>query len=115
VTLRISAGDIAGKTVSEIFADKGYLKETPELIAAYVPRLSAISTGVRNTAHSFQATGTGFYAEDPSSTQRNTDWSRKDVVVLSANGTPARLVNDESIIPNRTTALDVTGTFWAST
>ena len=34
-TLRISAADIVGKTVGEIFAAKGFLKETPELIAAY--------------------------------------------------------------------------------
>jgi hypothetical protein len=34
-TLRISAGDIVGRTVAEIFAAKGFLKETPELISAY--------------------------------------------------------------------------------
>ena len=34
-TLRISASDIVGKTVAEIFAAKGFLSETPELIAAY--------------------------------------------------------------------------------
>jgi len=109
VTLRISAGDIAGKTVSEIFADKGYLKETPELIAAYDATVERYFDWRAQYGAQFSATGTGFYAEDPSSTQRNTDWSRKDVVVLSANGTAARLVNDESIIPNRATALDVTG------
>ena len=109
VTLRISAGDIAGKAVSEIFADKGYLKETPELIAAYDATVERYFDWRGQYGAQFSATGTGFYAEDPSSTQRNTDWSRKDVVVLSANGTAARLVNDESIIPNRATALDVTG------
>ncbi len=34
-TLRISVGDIVGKTIAEIFAAKGFLRETPELIAAY--------------------------------------------------------------------------------
>ncbi len=34
-TLRIAATDIVGKTVPEIFAGKGFLKETPELIEAY--------------------------------------------------------------------------------
>ena len=34
-TIRISAGDVVGKTVAELFAAKGFLKETPELIAAY--------------------------------------------------------------------------------
>jgi hypothetical protein len=109
VTLRIAAGDIADKTVSEIFADKGYLKETPELIAAYDATVERYFDWRAQYGAQFSATGTGFYAEDPSSNQRNTDWSRKDVVVLSADGTAARLVNDESIIANRTTALDATG------
>jgi len=109
VTLRISAGDIAGKTVSEIFADKGYLKETAELIAAYDATVERYFDWRAQYGAQFAATGTGFYAEDPSSSHRNTDWARKDVVVLSANGAAARLVNDESIIANRSTALDVTG------
>lgn len=109
VTLRVSAGDITGKTVSEIFADKGYLKETSELIAAYDTTVERYFDWRAQYGAQFSASGTGFYAEDPSSNQRNTDWSRKDVIVLSANGTTARLVNDESIITNRTTALDATG------
>lgn len=109
VTLRISASDIEGKTVSEIFADKGYLKETPELIATYDATVERYFDWRAQYGAQFSASGTGFYAEDPTSSHRNTDWSRKDVVVLSANGMAARLVNDESIIPNRTTALDATG------
>ncbi|MFA6178858.1 MAG: ATP-binding protein [Candidatus Methylopumilus sp.] len=109
VSLRISAGDIAGKTVSEIFADKGYLKETPELIAAYDATVERYFDWRAQYGAQFSASGTGFYAEDPTSSHRNTDWARKDVVVLSANGSAARLVNDESIIANRATTMDATG------
>lgn len=109
ITLRISAADIAGKTLSEIFADKGYLKETPELIAAYDATVERYFDWRGQYGAQFSATGTGFYAEDPTSNHRNTDWSRKDIVVLSANGMAARLVNDESIIANRATSLDTTG------
>ncbi|MDP3842129.1 MAG: ATP-binding protein [Oxalobacteraceae bacterium] len=35
VTIRISESDVVHRTVSEIFVAKGFLKETPELIAAY--------------------------------------------------------------------------------
>lgn len=109
VILRISAADIAGKTVSEILADKGYLKETPELMAAYDASVERYFEWRAQYGAQFSAQGTGFYAEDPTSSHRNTDWSRKDVVVLSASGGAARLVNDESIIANRATALDTTG------
>jgi hypothetical protein len=109
VAVRISAGDIAGKTVSEILADKGYLRETPELIAAYDAAAERYFEWRAQYGAQFSASGTGFYAEDPTSSHRNTDWTRKDVVVLSANGLAARLVNDESIITNRTTTLDATG------
>ncbi len=109
VTLRISAADIVGKTVSEIFLSKGYLKETPELIRAYDATLERYFEWRAKYGAQFSATGTGFYAEDPSANHRNTDWTRKDVVVLSANGTTARLVNDEGIIVNRASSLDATG------
>jgi hypothetical protein len=109
VSVRISAGDIEGKTVSEILADKGYLRETPELIAAYDATVARYFDWRAQYGAQFSASGTGFYAEDPTASHRNTDWTRKDVVVLSANGMAARLVNDESIIANRATTLDATG------
>ena len=34
-TLRIAGPDISGKTVAEIFAAKGFVKETPELLNSY--------------------------------------------------------------------------------
>ena len=109
VNIRISAADIVNKTVSEILADKGYLKETPELIANYDVTAEHYFDWRSQYGAQFSANGTGFYAEDPTSSHRNTDWARKDVIVLSANGMAARLVNDESIIANRTTTLDATG------
>jgi hypothetical protein len=57
----------------------------------------------------FCGQGIGFVAEDPSATHRDTDWTRKDQVVLSASGQPARLVNDEGILPPRSATLDSTG------
>jgi hypothetical protein len=97
------------RTVSEIFADKGYLKETPALIADYDRSASLYFDWRAQYGAQFSASGTAFFAEDPASNHRNTDWTRKDVVVLSASGGSARLVNDEDIIPNRVTTLDVTG------
>lgn len=109
LTIRISSADIANKTVSEILADKGYLKETPELINNYDVTAAHYFDWRSQYGAQFSANGTGFYAEDPTASHRNTDWARKDVIVLSAHGMAARLVNDESIIANRTTTLDATG------
>jgi hypothetical protein len=109
VTLRISAGDITGKTVGEIFAAKGFLKETPELIAAYDEAEARYFDWRARYGAQFSATGTGFYTEDPNSTHRDMDWSRKDIVVLASGGGGARLVNDESILTSRALTLEVTG------
>lgn len=108
-TIRITAVDIVGKTVSEILADKGFLKETPALIAEYDRSAHLYFDWRAQYGAQFSGTGTAFFAEDPASSHRSNDWTRKDVVVLSASGGAARLVNDEGIIPNRVTSLDVTG------
>ena len=108
-TIRITAAEIVGKTVSEIFADKGFLKETPALIADYDRSTALYFDWRARYGEQFSGSGTAFFAEDPSASHRNTDWTRKDVVVLSASGGLARLVNDEGIIPNRVTSLDATG------
>ncbi|WP_085317542.1 AAA family ATPase [Derxia lacustris] len=108
-TLRINGTEIAGRTVAEIFAAKGYIHETEELIAAY-DRTSEIYFDWRGQyGAQFSGQGTGYYAEDPTSTHRDTDWSRKDVVVLSTGGGSARLVNDEGILAQRVLTLDATG------
>jgi hypothetical protein len=108
---RISEGDIIGKTVAEIIAAKGFLKETPALIAACDDTAERYFAWRGRYGSQFSAQGTGFYTEDPNSSHRDTDWSRKDVIVLSSSGSPARLVNDESILTARSLTLDVTGDF----
>jgi hypothetical protein len=108
---RIGEGDIIGKTVAEIFAAKGFLKETPALVAACDGTAERYYTWRGRYGSQFSAQGTGFYTEDPNSSHRDTDWSRKDVIVLSSSGSPARLVNDESILTERSLTLDVTGDF----
>jgi SpoVK/Ycf46/Vps4 family AAA+-type ATPase len=109
LTLRISSSDIVEKTVGEIFAAKGFLKETPELIAAYDATVEKYFDWRARYGAQFSGQGIGFYAEDPASTHRNTDWARKDVVVLSSSGGSARLVNDESILTSRALTLDAPG------
>jgi hypothetical protein len=108
-TLRISAGDIVGKTVAEIFAAKGFVKETHELISAYDETAERYFSWRGQYGAQFSGRGTGFYTEDPNSSHRDTDWSRKDVIVLSSGGGAARLVNDESILTKRALTLEVTG------
>jgi hypothetical protein len=108
-TLRISEGDIVGRTVAEIIAAKGFLKETRQLIAACDDTAERYFFWRGRYGAQFSARGTGFYTEDPNSSHRDTDWSRKDVIVLSSSGSPARLVNDESILTARSLTLDVTG------
>lgn len=108
-TLRILAGDIVGKTLAEIFAAKGFLKETPELITAFDATEERYFAWRGRYGDQFSAQGTGFYSEDPNSSHRDTDWSRKDIIVLSSSGGKARLVNDESILTARALTLEVTG------
>jgi len=109
VTIRIAAADIVGRTVGEIFAAKGYVRESAELIAAYDDTATRYFDWRGQYGAQFSGHGTGFYAEDPTATHRDTDWSRKDVVVLSSGGGSARLVNDEGILGPRTTTLDANG------
>ena len=108
-TIRISASDIEQKTISEILAAKGFLKETPELIRAYDETAERYFNWRAQYGAQFSGKGTGFFAEDPNASHRNTDWSRKDVVVLSSSGGTARLVNDESILTTRSLTLDIPG------
>ncbi|ACB94817.1 ATP-binding protein [Beijerinckia indica] len=107
--LRIAATDIGGKTVGEIFASKGFLKETAELIEDYDRTVEKYFDWRAQYGAQFSARGTGFYAEDPNSTHRDTDWTRKDVIVLSSSGGDARLVNDEGMLTSRTLTMDATG------
>ena len=108
-TIRISASDIAGQTVSEIFAAKGFLKETPDLIAAYDQTAERYFDWRARYGVQFSGQGIGFYGEDPSATHRGTDWTRKDRVVLCSGDGMARLVNDEGILTSRVLTLDAPG------
>ncbi|MBP6674747.1 MAG: AAA family ATPase [Vitreoscilla sp.] len=108
-TLRITEADMRGHNVAEILAAKGWLKETAALIAEYDTTAERYFDWRARYGVQFSGTGTAFHAEDPSATHRDTDWSRKDQIVLSASGGAARLVNDEAILPPRATALDSTG------
>jgi len=107
--LRIASTDIGGKTVAEIFALKGFLKETQELITEYDRTVEKYFEWRAQYGAQFSARGTGFYAEDPNSTHRDTDWTRKDIIVLSSGGGDARLVNDEGILTSRSLTMDATG------
>jgi hypothetical protein len=109
VTMMIRERDIIGKTIAEIFATNGFLKETPVLIAAYDRSAERYFEHRADYSRQFSASGTGIVADDPTATHRNTDWSRKNVVVLSSGGGYARLVNDEEVIKDRELAVDVTG------
>ena len=108
-TVTIRSRDIANKTMTEIFAAKGFLKETPELIKTYDDAAARYFEWCGQSGTQFSGKGIGFYAEDPMASHRNTDWSRKDVVVLSTEGGTARLVNDESILSERALTMDAKG------
>ena len=107
--VRVSSSDIAGKTVAEILVSKGFLKETAELIRVYDETTSRYFDWRAHGGAQFVGRGVGFYAEDPNASHRDTDWSRKDLVVLSTSGGPARLVNDEAVLSHRSAVLDTPG------
>ena len=108
-TLTIRSRDIDNRTVGEIFAAKGYLKETAELIQTYDDSSERYFEYRADYGKQFSAKGTGLYADDPTASHRNTDWSRKNIVVLSSNGGSARLVNDENILSDRVTGFEGSG------
>ena len=108
-TLRIAGADIAGRTIPEILAAKGFVKETPELLKSYDEGAERYFEWRAQYGAQFSGTGVGYFAENPTATHRDTDYSRKDVIILSSTGSPARLVNDESILGERVLALDATG------
>lgn len=112
-TLRISGPDIAGRTIPEIFAAKGFVKETPALLASYDEMAARYFDWRAQYGAQFSGTGIGFFAENPTATHRDNDYSRKDQIILSSTGSPARLVNDEGILGERVLTLDATGNIMA--
>lgn len=107
--LLITDRDLGHKTIAELLAAKSYLKETPELIAQFSASSECYLAWRKQSGEQFSGMGIGIYAEDPTASHRNTDWSRKTRVVLSASGSPACLVNDESILENRELTLTQSG------
>jgi hypothetical protein len=107
--IRIMAADIVGRTVSEILAAKGFLHETPGLVSTFEASSETYFEWRGRYGHQFSAKGVGFHAEDPNATHRDTDWSRKDIVVLSTSGGEARLVNDEGVLSARSLTLEAPG------
>jgi len=110
-TITLRGRDMNNQTVSELLVAKGYLKETPALIASYDEDEARYFNWRSRYACQFSGRGVGIYAEDPSASHRNSDWSRKSMVVLSSCGGWARLVNDENILGDRTLTLDASGNF----
>jgi hypothetical protein len=108
-SLRITEADLPGHSVADILAAKGFLKETPELLAAYDAAAERYFDWRGRYGAQFSGAGVGYQAEDPSATHRDTDWTRKDQVVLNASGVLARLVNDEGILPPRVAGLELPG------
>ena len=112
-TVIIRERDIPGHTVAEILASAGYLKETPELISAYDRSAERYFEWRADYSRQFSGRGTAIFAEDPGASHRNTDWTRKSVVVLSSGGEAARLVNDEEILKERDLTVDASGEIFA--
>jgi len=108
-SLMIRGKDIVGLTIAEIFAAKGYLKETPELIAGYDEAAGRYFDWRNRYGEQFSGWGTAIYAEDPTASHRSNDWSRKNTVVLSSAGEACRLVNDENILSDRALSLEASG------
>lgn len=106
ITIMIRERDMLGQSIPEMLAAKGFFKETPELIAAYDESAERYFAWRGDYGRQFCGRGIGIIAEDPTATHRNTDWTRKNNVVLSSAGTWARLINDESIIKDRVLSLD---------
>ncbi|MGZ4958809.1 MAG: AAA family ATPase [Methylomonas sp.] len=107
-TLIIRGKDLDNKTIPEIFAGKGYLKETEDLIAGYDAAAGRYFDWRSRYGEQFSGWGTGIYAEDPTSSHRSNDWTRKNTVVLSSGGV-CRLVNDENILSDRALTLEASG------
>lgn len=108
-TLTFTERDIEGRTLPEMLIAKGYLKETPDMIAAYDASMERYFAWRPQTGTQFEGSGTAIYTEDPTANHRSTDWTRKTQVVLSSSGGWSRLVNDEDVLQNRELTLQMPG------
>ena len=85
-SIRIYARDIVDRSVGALFAARGFLKETPELIRLYDETAERYFDWRGRYGEQFTGRGVGHYAENPTATHRDTDGSRKDRVILSSSG-----------------------------
>ena len=108
-TLVMRGKDIDNRTVSEIFAAKGFLKETADLIRTYDESAERYFEWRSRYGEQFSAKGTGYYAEDPTATRRDRDWTRKNKIVLTSGEGDARLVNDEGVLTERALSFEGSG------
>lgn len=108
-TMRFYASDIEGRTLPQLLAEKGWVKETPELIADYEAMAERYFAWRGQYGAQFSGSGIGWFAENPTASHRDTDYARKQKIVLSAQGGLARLVNDECILGERAFTLDAPG------
>ncbi|OSM08457.1 putative ATPase [Magnetofaba australis IT-1] len=100
---------MAGQTLAELLAAKGYVRETPQLLALYDAQRERYFDWRNRFHEQFSGDGVGIIADDPTATHRNTDFSRKNRIALSTSDAPARLVNDESILKDRDLTLESAG------
>lgn len=112
-TLRLAGADVEGRTVAQMLLARGLMRETPALMDACEATAERYFEWRGQYGSQFLGTGTGFHAEDPSATHRDSDWLRKDVIVLGAQGQPARLVNDEGVLQQRNPSLEAPGALLA--
>ena len=108
-SLRFSEADLNGKTVAELLASKGFLKETPELLAACDASAARYFDWRGRYGGQFAGQGVAFLAEDPSATHRDTRLDAQGPGDPERQRQRARLVNDEGILPPRSTGLESPG------
>lgn len=113
-TMRLLGADIEGRTIAEMLLARGLVRETAALMDGYEATAERYFDWRSQTGAQFEGCGTAYHAEDPSAAHRDTDWSRKDIVILSAQGGAARLVNDEGVLQQRNPTLEVPGEILAS-
>ncbi len=113
-TMRLAGGDVEGRSLPEMLLARGLVRETPALMDACEATAERYFDWRGQAGCQFLGSGTGFHAEDPTASHRDSDWLRKDQVILSAHGTPARLVNDEGVLQNRNPSLEAPGSVLAS-
>lgn len=113
-TMRLAGGDVKGRSVPEPLLSRGLVRETPALLAAYETTVERYFDWRAQDGALFEGRGTAYHAVDPTATHRDADWMRKDVVILSAQGLAARLVNDEAVLQPRNPSLETTGELLAN-